>query len=335
MLLVNGSVDLTEYQTRRVPNNFRFAERPGSITYAAIESLSIFNPPDDSLNPVNPYSPFHSLQLNQPVTAQVGESNLVRQATITHVSNDGGELLLTLQDATQRVLEKNMVLASYIQYTPAELLKLVAESFGLQVDLAGFTTIKAQQEFDGLFFNLVVGVANQLTVQDLINQLCVAGFMRACLYNNRIWLIGGSVGPAATVVLPQEVHSIPTQNQQVTEIYNGGSITWVAGTVTETGDPSKPAAPLSLDYSNSSILRLNNPSGAYALIEYNTNPPIGRMFEMDIALEIVEPLSPGAALMLMNPILHPFLPVKGRLVGREAIDYNQHSRRCVIEVFYG
>jgi hypothetical protein len=337
VLVVNG-YDISYYEKTNQPFNFKFAEAPGSVTHLSLDTLPIFSPKSGEIDPLHPYSPLNPIMRGVLIPITITDDKnplLVRTGVITHAPKNSGEIVLFIEEDIQTILDKNMVLVSYSQKTPVELLKLIVESYGITFNLSNYFEIRQSQEDDGLLFDFNFGVGSTAKLMDIINQICKAGFMRAAIYNSIFYVLGRERGEPALTILPQEIHSLPTQTQQVIELHNGGQIQWLVGTVNVEPDTGKNNSLLSLDYSSSSILTLNNPSGAYSLIEYySTRDELGRYYECLVDSRVVKQYNPGTMFRFKPPVFHPNKSINARLLGREMIEYNQHSQKCLWEVFY-
>jgi len=326
-------MDVTEYETTPIPFNFRFSDYPGQITYSNVNQANLFYPMDESLNPFNPFSPLKNLLDGKFLDIYFRDneiSSLERFGTVNNAVRSNNELVLTIDDSIQKILNKSMILVNYYQKTPVEIAVLILESYGIEVDKSSIFLLKKTQEDNGLLFDFSTGVGETLAMIEVVNQLCQAGFMRACIYNNTVYFLN-NFDAVQIDILPQEVLSVPQQSQQAIETFNGGEIKYVGGIVTGAKDPSKLDSPLVLDYSVNSMLQLNNPSGAYYLFDvYSDRDQVGLYFEMEIIRNISLSLKPGINVRLKAPIMNPTKDVFGKLVGKETAGF--HAYKCTFEV---
>lgn len=336
MLKIN-SLDLSDYQAHRTPYDFALSHEPGSITYTPVSRVTILNP-NNQLDPLNPYSPFFNIDSLQP-QIELSDPTLLLEpikGKVLNASIQDATIVLTVEERISTILNKLQVLASYSLMTPIELLRAVVESYGIEMDLSNYGQLHTKQTQDGLQFNLSIDISDNIKLIDMINQLCVAGFMRCCIYNNKVYAIGSEVGPAVGTILRQEIHSRPTQIEQSTTRYKGGTVKTMVLTLSEPTDTRNGYAEFNQDYSGTGPLTLINPSGALSLLELYEKRPIRPIFEADVSFNLAQQIAIGGFVMVEKGILHPVHSLKARLIARRRVsESNDFSARCTFEVIHG
>jgi len=336
MIKIND-FDLTEFENQRLPFSFKFSDYPGSLIFSPFTELTLQNPRDDFLNPLNRYSPLYPITKGEYLSIYIKDegSGFVKQGIVTHAQIvDGSVVQLTIEDQFQKVIEKQQVLADYSDKVPVEIARLIAESYGIKVNLVRYGMIRQWQEDEGLQFDYIVLPSHELTLVDTINQLCQAGFMRATIFLDEIYFIGIEQLYTDFEIFPQEIHNIPSQTAQLKERYGGGSIKWLAGTQTKEFDETTGKSEINLDYSGANQLTLINGNGAESLLEfYSDITKVGSFFNIAVKADIIERLLPGEAVIFRSPALNRSRSVKAQLIERQPYDpYNPFTLNCVFEV---
>jgi hypothetical protein len=329
MFLINGQ-DFTDLLTTELSFSFRFPDTSQSINYLPVESCSlIFNYNDDSINPNNPYSPLYQVSLGFDIYCQyIDELNpsINRTFKILNAKVDDGEIVLTLEDSINTILQKKMVLTYYDNITPIELMKEILIQYGLDIDYSNYNIIKTFQEDNGLFFTLTIGITDEIILNDCLGKIAEAGLMKIAIYNNLAYIISLEGGIESLELLEQEIFSLPTYIEQSKNKYNGGEVNWLSGIITVAGTEQ-----LKLNYSGTENLVLNNPSGAYCLINsYNDSSNFGKYIEFSCEKNISRQITPGSFIRLPDNKLLPQMR-KCRFIGREK-DIDFISEKITLEV---
>lgn len=337
MITINN-VDMTEFEVNDPSFNFAFSEFPGKVTYAYITTFNLILDRKHFTDPLNENSPLYPLTANNRLPVIIKDNDypdqLQFEGEIKHaLLSSNKEIQLIIEDKVQQILNKKMVLANYEQLTPIEILRNIVIGYGIGFDNSNYNLIRQYQEDNGMIFDFNFGTLDDQTVTAIIDQLCKAGFMRACIYNSTLYVINQLEQMPSITILPQEVHSLPGQNQQNSEEYNSGSIKLIGSIEIKEEPPALEVdKPYDIDYSTG-ILQLNNPSGALTILDLYINNGVGRYYNMQVEKKLIKMLRPGEVVSFPKGVLSPNRSINARLIGRNEMPNDNKSMQCTFEVF--
>lgn len=302
---------MSSFAGELVPTSFIIPHSPeDGINYTSFNRYNLNLPKSFSIHPENPASPLNGLLKGDEIKIKISDESTSREAFIKDAIVTPAQIELTLEDDIDRKLQKPQVLADYSGKTPAELIRLLCQAYNIELELSTYGIAHSEQLKEGLIFNLIVGVEDNKKLIDIFNELLVAGFMRACIYLNKLWLFYRVDQNAPTQINRNEIQNLPT-NKLSTEqsAYSGGEIAWEFGTIQSAGIIGKE---FNKDYQNGNLI-LVNPNGALSLIELYSNKKKVVHQEFEIRSDIIKTKQPGEAISIEHE--HEQQNIIGSLVG--------------------
>ncbi len=310
-LTVNGS-DITSFVRQDILLEWQFSDSPGSVQYSPPVSAELAVGLKSKIHPLNQSSPLSvPMAITEIDLDSFTFTGKMRSAPLTSPS----VITLNIDDDIQGRLQFQTVIGSW-EGTPAFIAREILISYGIDFHANSFGQCIAEQELAGLQYEYTVNITDATTLQDSLDALSKAGWMRLCMASGMMYAIQGvplvpKLPFIPFVISAGQLWGLPSERERSISPTSGGTVKWLASEVV-IPKSSQTRPTFDIDYSTGQLILLN-PSGAFFLIVANSD--VGRVsYEFPVSSRFAANFIPGDWFKLDRDIVGRDYAI-GQLVG--------------------
>jgi hypothetical protein len=325
LFVVNNFYDLTDY-IQKFPNfNFNINNVPGSLIYNPITGVELRY--DSNLSPENPHSVFYPITQGKTVKCKLSYKGFSQNGIITNYEINNNSINIKIESNITKILNNKMQLFSLLQKTPIETIQYLCELYEIDYYNSSIGVIRQQQMQSGLIYDFQILVDDDISLMDFMNSICEAGFMRTCIYADKMYFISNIWQSPHITLESFEVRNKPTISEIITENSNGGEVETPFGKVEMEERSGEPSNKISLNYESGNII-MYNLSGAYEIMRLYNDGYDYRTYKFVLPSYVVEQLLPGFCINIRKGIIGNI----NRLARLVSTEKNNNYYNCNLEV---